>query len=76
MTPISHLSSSHNTQKPRTKAPVRNIQIPEVYSQVICRYVCFLVGIDSDGVDVVGVCIGVYFAGNGSDDVVLMRHTG
>lgn len=57
-----------------TEALVANIKVPEVYPKIVCGDVCFLIGIDRDGVDVVCVSVGVNLAGNCGDDVVLLGH--
>lgn len=41
-----------------TEAAVRDVQVPEVDPQVIGRHVGLVVGVDGDGVDVVGVGVG------------------
>lgn len=58
-----------------TKAPIADVQVPQVYPEVVGRDECFLVGVNGDRVNMVGVCVGVDFAGYGGDDVVLHVHT-
>lgn len=41
-----------------TEAAVGDVQMPEVDPQVISRHVGLIVGVDGDGVDVVGVGVG------------------
>lgn len=41
-----------------TEAAVGDVQVPEVDPQVISRHVGLVVGVDGDGVDVVGVGVG------------------
>ena len=41
-----------------TEALVGDVEMPQVDSQVVCRDERFLVAVDGDGVDVVGVGIG------------------
>jgi hypothetical protein len=57
-----------------TKALVAGIEVPEVNAEVISRYVSLLIRIDGDGMDVVGMGVGVNLSGDGSDDVVLLYH--
>lgn len=65
----------HETKREtRTEAPVANIQVPKVDPQVVCRDVRLLVRVDRDRVDVVCVCVRVYLARDGRDDVVLLLH--
>ena len=58
-----------------TEAAVAVVQVPEIDAQVVCADVCFSVRIDRDGVDVVGMCVGVYFSWNRGDDLVLSYHS-
>ena len=58
-----------------TEATIADIQVPQVYPQVVRRDVCLLVRVDGDGVDVVCMSVGVDFAGNSSDNIVLLLHT-
>lgn len=57
-----------------TEALVANVKVPEVYPKIVGRDVCFLIRIDRDGMDVVGVSVGINLAWNGGDDVVLLHH--
>lgn len=41
-----------------TEAAVSDLEVPKVNAQVICRQVRFVVTVDRDGVDVVGVSVG------------------
>jgi hypothetical protein len=59
-----------------TKALIADVKVPEVDSQIICRYVCLLVRVDGDGMDVIGVGICVNFSGYGSGDTLLLCHAG
>ena len=61
--------------KRRTEALVTDVQIPQVDSQIISRDVCFLVRIDRDGVNVVGVGVRVDLSRDGGDNVILLRHS-
>lgn len=60
----------------RTEALVADVEIPEVDAEVVGGDVGFLVRVDGDGVYVVCVGVGVDFAGDGGDDVVLLLHAG
>lgn len=40
-----------------TEALVSSLQIPQVYSEVVCGQIRAIITIDSNGVDVVGVCV-------------------
>lgn len=62
------------SKRPRTEAPITDVQIPEIYPEIVGGNECLLVGIDGDGMDVVGMGVGVDFAGYGGDDVVLNVH--
>ena len=57
-----------------TKALVAGIEVPEVDSEVISRYVSLLIRVDGDGMNVVGMGVGVNLSGNGGDDIVLLHH--
>lgn len=48
--------------KKDTEAAVRDVQVPEVDPQVIRRHVGLVVGVDRDGVDMVGVGVGEHSA--------------
>ena len=54
-----------------TEAAVADVQIPEVNPEVIRGDERLLVGIDRDRVDVIRMCIRVYFPRYSSNDVVL-----
>lgn len=54
-----------------TETLVANVEVPEIYPQVVCGNECFAIGIDRNGVDMVCVCVGIYFSGDGSYNVVL-----
>jgi len=60
----------------RTKALIADVEIPEINAKVICGDVGFLVRVDGYRVYVVCVGVGINFAGDGSDDVVLLLHAG
>lgn len=55
-----------------TEALVADVQVPEVDAQVIRRDVGLPVRVDRDRVDMVGVGVRVYFAGNRSNNGVVM----
>ena len=57
-----------------TKALVTNVEVPKVYPKVVGGDVGFLIRIDRDGMDVVCVSVGVNFAGDSGDNVVLLGH--
>jgi len=58
-----------------TEALVADVQIPEVDSQIISRDVRFLVRVDRDGVNVVGMSVRVDLSRDGGDNVILLRHS-
>lgn len=55
-----------------TEALVADVQVPEVDAQVIRRDVGLPIRVDRDRVDMVGMGVGVYFAGNGGNNSVVM----
>jgi hypothetical protein len=58
----------------RTEALVADVQVPEVDAQVIGRDVGLSIRVDRDGVDVVGMGIGVDLSRNSSSDRVVGGH--
>lgn len=59
-------------QYTRTERLIRDVQVPEVYAKVVCRDVSLLVGVYRDGVDVVGVGVGIDFTRDCRNDIVLL----
>lgn len=57
-----------------TKTLVASIEVPEVNAQIVRRNVRFLVRVDRDGMDVVGVGVGINFPGYSGYDIVLLGH--
>ena len=62
--------------KTLTETLIAYIQVPQVDPQIVGRDIGFLIRIDGDGVYVIGVSIGVYFARHSCDYVVLLDHAG
>ncbi len=55
------------------KALVLDVEVPEVYPQVVAANEGFPVAVDRDAVDVVGVGVSIGPAGNGSHDSIVVR---
>lgn len=64
------LHTVHKTKD--TEALVSDLQMPEIYSEVVCREVRAVVAVHRDRVDVVGVGIGKYPPGHGLDRNVIL----
>jgi hypothetical protein len=58
-----------------TKTPVTDVYIPQIDSKVVSGNECLLVRVYGDGMYMIRMSIRVHFPRNGSDDVVLLRHT-
>lgn len=52
----------HTVTHKDTEAAVGDVQVPEVDPQVISWHVGLIVGVDRDGVDVIGVGVGEHSA--------------
>ena len=59
-----------------TEGLIGNVEIPKVDSEIVGGHVRLPVGVDGDGVDVVGVGVGVDLARDGGDDGVVISHAG
>lgn len=68
--------AASGSERIRTEALITDVQVPEVDPEVVRRDIGFLVGVDRYGMYVISVCIGVYFARDSGDYVVLLGHTG
>lgn len=54
------------------EALVLNVQIPQVYPQVVTANKCLSVTVHGYAVDMVGVCVGVCLPGNSRNDGIMM----
>ena len=66
------VSIGGSESKALTEALVTDVEVPEIDTQIVSRYVCFLVGIDRNGVNVVCMSIGIDLSWDGGDDVILL----
>lgn len=55
---------------------VLNVEIPEIYSQVITADESLPITIHGDAVDMVRVCVGICSAGYGGNDSVMVGEAG
>jgi hypothetical protein len=55
------------------EALVLDVQVPEVYAQIVAAYEGFTVAIYRDTIDVVGMSIGIGTAGDGGYNCVVVR---
>ena len=58
-----------------TERLIRNVQVPQVDSQIICTHVRLTIRIDRDRIDVVRMSVCVNFSRYGSDDRVVVSHS-
>jgi hypothetical protein len=64
-----------NTQSERhTETSIADVQVPQVDSKVISRDVRFLIRVDRNGMYVIRMGVGVDFAGDSGDDIILLHH--
>lgn len=57
------------------EALVLDVEVPEIYPQIIRGDESLAIAIDGNAVDVVGVCVRIDPSGYGGDDGVMMGHT-
>jgi hypothetical protein len=56
------------------KALILNVEVPEIYSQIVTGDEGLAITVDGDAVYMVGVCVGVGSAGDGGNYSVVMGH--
>jgi hypothetical protein len=64
-----------NTRGERhTETSIADVQVPQIDSKVISGDVGFLIRVNRNGMYMIGMSIGVDFAGDSGDDIILLHH--
>lgn len=59
-----------------TETLIADVQVPQIYPEIVGRHVGLPITVDADRIDVVGVGVGVHLPRDGCYDVVVEGHPG